>query len=113
MPVSAPSATERTAGSKSQNITDVVVAIVVSLFLLVIIGVVLYCLMRRKKKQKENRNTRHVHGLEDLIEMRTRAHSAGHESRGNRDMLELGRERPLSVFNTKTVIICRQFCYVL
>ena len=97
LPVSAPSATERTAGSKSQNITDVVVAIVVSLFLLVIIGVVLYCLMRRKKKQKENSNTRHVPGLEDLIEMRTHAHSAGHESRGNRDMLELGRERPCIV----------------
>ena len=113
LPVSAPSATERTAGSKSQNIIDVVVAIVVSLFLLVIIGVVFYCLMRRKKKQKENSNTRHVPGLEDLIEMRTRAHSAGHESRGNRDMLELGRERPLSVFNAKTVIICKQFCCVL
>lgn len=113
LPVSAPSATERTAGSKSQNITVVAVAIVVSLFLLVIIGGVFYCLMRRKKKQKENSNTQHVPGLEDLIEMRTRAHSAGAESRGNRDLFELGRERPLSVFNAKTVIICKQFCCVL
>lgn len=77
-------------------------ALVVSLALLVIIAAVLYCLMRRKKKQKKNSNTQYVRGLEDLIEMRTRTHSGGAESRGNRDLLELGNERLLFVFNVKS-----------
>ena len=67
-----------------------------------IIAAVLYCLMRRKKKQKKNSNSQYVPGLEDLIEMRTRTHSGGAESRGNRDLLELGKERLLFVFNMKS-----------
>ena len=70
--------------------------------MLVIIAAVLYCLMRRKNKHKKNSNTQYVPGLEDLIEMRTRTHSGGAESRGNRDMLELGKERLLFIFNVKS-----------
>ena len=77
-------------------------AIVVSLVLLMIIAVVLYCLMRRKKKQNKNSNAQYVRGLEDLIEMRTRTHSGGAESRGNRDLLELGKERLLLVFKLES-----------
>lgn len=88
-PVSTPSTTDSTAGDNSQNIIVIAVALVVSLIVLVIIGVILYCLMRRKRKQKNNSNTQYVPGLEDLIEMRSRTHSGGADSRGNR---ELGKD---------------------
>lgn len=101
-PVAPPSATGGTAGNKSQSVIVIAVALVVSLVLLVIVAVVLYCVMRRKKKQKKNNNTQYVPGLEDLIEMRTRTHSGGAESRGNRDLLELGKERLLVIFNVKS-----------
>ena len=76
--------------------------------MLVIIAAVLYCLMRRKKKQKKNSNTQYVPGLEDLIEMRTRTHSGGTESRGNRDLLELGKERLFFI-----LIFSKRSSYVL
>ena len=72
-------------------------ALVVSVVMLVIIGVILHCLMRRKKRRKKNSNPSYVPGLEDLIEMRTRTHSGGTESRGNRDRLELGKDEFLFV----------------
>ena len=75
-----------------------------------IIAAVLYCLMRRKKKQKKNSNSQYVPGLEDLIEMRTRTHSGGAESRGNRDLLELGKERLLFEFNVKVLVSKRFYC---
>lgn len=69
---------------------------------------VLYCLMRRKKKQKKNSNSQYVRGLEDLIEMRTRTHSGGAESRGNRDLLELGKEsRAIVLYSMWKVIDSR------
>ena len=59
--------------------------------MLAIIAGVLYFLMKRRKTRKE----RHAHpqfpGLEDLIEMRSRTHSGGPETRGNRDLMEIGR----------------------
>ena len=59
--------------------------------MLAIIAGVLYFLMKRRKTKKK----RHAHpqfpGLEDLIEMRSRTHSGGPETRGNRDLMEMGR----------------------
>ena len=74
-----------------QNSTTIVVALVVSIAVLAIIAGVLYFLMKRRKTKKK----RHAHpqfpGLEDLIEMRSRTHSGGPETRGNRDLMEIGR----------------------
>ena len=79
-----------------QNSIVIIVAVTISLVVLVIIAITLACLMRRKKKAKRKNNPQYVPGLEDLIEMRTRTHSGGADSRGNRDLLELGKLRHLS-----------------
>ena len=85
------SGTTVSATDNPQNSTTIVVALVVSIAVLAIIAGVLYFLMKRRKTQKK----RHAHpqfpGLEDLIEMRSRTHSGGPETRGNRDLMEIGR----------------------
>ena len=84
--------TARSSTSDPQNTIVIAVALVVSIALLAMIAVVLYFLMKRRKQQKSNNALPpYVPGLEDLIEMRTRTHSGGTESRGNRDLLELGK----------------------
>ena len=85
------SGTTVSATDNPQNSTTIVVALVVSIAVLAIIAGVLYFLMKRRKTKKK----RHAHpqfpGLEDLIEMRSRTHSGGPETRGNRDLMEIGR----------------------
>lgn len=89
-PVAKASTTDSTADNESQNTIVIAVALVVSLVVLVTIAVTLHCLMRRKKKHNKKNSAQYVPGLEDLIEMRTRTLSGGADSRGNRDVLELG-----------------------
>ena len=76
----------------SQNSIVIGVSIVVSIAVLGFIAFALYLLMKRRKIYKRKAPyPQFVPGLEDLIEMRGRSHSGGAESRGHRDLLELGK----------------------
>ena len=86
----------------SQNSTTIVVALVVSIAVLAIIAGVLYFMMKRRKTRKERHGHPQFPGLEDLIEMRSRTHSGGPETRGNRDLVEIG---------TTTLFIHLSFVY--
>ena len=77
--------------NRSRNSGVIVAAVTVSVALLLLIAFVLYFVMKqRKKRKKKPTYPRYVPGLEDLIDMQTQSLSGGIESRGNRDLLELG-----------------------